>query len=52
MEKALQPVRAPWEMSWIDGADHSLGTAAALAQISETVRRWLSRRERPAQPAH
>jgi predicted alpha/beta-hydrolase family hydrolase len=41
MEKALEPVRAPWEMHWIEGADHSLGTAKALAEIGEATRRWL-----------
>ena len=43
MEKALAPVSAPWEMHWIDGADHSLGTAKALAEIAETTRRWLEK---------
>lgn len=43
MEKALEPVRAPWEMHWIEGADHSLATQAALAQIREAARAWLRR---------
>lgn len=43
MEKALEPVRAPWEMHWIEGADHSLGTAKALAEIREATRRWLEK---------
>ena len=41
MEKALEPVRAPWEMHWIEGADHSLGTAKALAEVTDATRRWL-----------
>jgi predicted alpha/beta-hydrolase family hydrolase len=41
MEKALAPVTAPWEMHWIEGADHSLATQAALAQIREAARAWL-----------
>jgi predicted alpha/beta-hydrolase family hydrolase len=45
MEKALEPVRAPWEMHWIEGADHSLDSAAALGEITEATRRWLSRLE-------
>jgi uncharacterized protein len=45
MDKALEPVRAPWEMHWIEGADHSLGSAAALGEIIEVTRRWLSRLE-------
>lgn len=43
MDKALEPVSAPWEMHWIEGADHSLATAKALAQITETTRRWLEK---------
>jgi predicted alpha/beta-hydrolase family hydrolase len=43
MEKALEPVTAPWEMHWIDGADHSLSTAKALREIGEVTRRWLER---------
>lgn len=41
MEKALAPVRAPWKMHWVEGADHSLATAKALAEIGEATRRWL-----------
>ena len=43
MEKALEPVRAPWEMHWIEGADHSLATAKALAEIGQATRRWLKK---------
>ena len=40
MEKALEPVTAAWQMHWIEGADHSLATAKALAQIGELTRAW------------
>jgi predicted alpha/beta-hydrolase family hydrolase len=43
MEKALEPVTAPWDMHWIEGADHALGTAKALAEVAETTRRWLEK---------
>jgi predicted alpha/beta-hydrolase family hydrolase len=43
MENALEPVTAAWEMHWIEGADHSLGTARALAQVSEATRAWLAK---------
>lgn len=43
MEKALEAVSAPWEMHWIEGADHSLSSAKALREITETARRWLEK---------
>lgn len=43
MEKALGPVTAPWEMRWIEGANHSLATAKALMEIREATRRWLEK---------
>ena len=43
MEKALAPVSAPWEMHWIDGADHSLGRAKDLEVIRDRTRAWLTR---------
>lgn len=43
MEKALQPVQAPWEMHWIEGANHSLGTAKARREIREAARAWLEK---------
>ena len=51
MERALRTVTAPWEMRWIDGADHSFhvlkssGTndAAVMEQIAETSADWLAR---------
>ena len=43
MERALAPLTAPWAMHWIEGADHSLATAKALAEIGEATRRWLER---------
>ena len=52
MERALQTVTAPWEMRWIEGADHSFhvlkssGTsdAAVIAGIAETSAEWLRAR--------
>jgi predicted alpha/beta-hydrolase family hydrolase len=49
MEQALQTVTAPWEMEWIEGADHSFhvlkssGTtdAAVMERIAGRSERWL-----------
>jgi predicted alpha/beta-hydrolase family hydrolase len=49
MERALQTVTAPWDMHWIEGADHSFhvlkssGTtdAAVMAQIAASSAAWL-----------
>jgi uncharacterized protein len=51
MERALTTVTAPWEMRWIDGADHSFhvlkssGTtdSAVMESIAETSAAWLAR---------
>ena len=51
MERALATVAAPWEMHWIDGADHSFhvlkssGTtdSAVMAGIGATSREWVDR---------
>jgi predicted alpha/beta-hydrolase family hydrolase len=45
MEKALEPVKAAWQMHWIEGADHSLATAKALEQIRDFTRSWLGSTE-------
>ena len=42
MEKALERVTTRWDMRWIEGADHSLATAKALAEISASTRAWLA----------
>ena len=50
MERALTTVTAPWEMHWLDGADHSFhvlkssgrNDAAVLAEVGEVSERWLS----------
>jgi len=50
MERALRTVTAPWEMRWIDGADHSFhvlkssGTndAAVMDQIAASSAAWLA----------
>ena len=43
MDRALETVTAPWEMHWIEGADHSLSTAKAQREIGEATRRWLEK---------
>jgi len=51
MEAALQKVTAPWEMQWVEGADHSFhvlkssGTtdAAVMDRIATTSAEWLAR---------
>jgi predicted alpha/beta-hydrolase family hydrolase len=51
MERALRTVTAPWDMRWIDGADHSFhvlkssGTndAAVMAHIAASSAAWLAR---------
>ena len=50
MERALTTVTAPWEMRWVDGADHSFhvlkssgrNDAAVLDEIGDASARWLS----------
>jgi predicted alpha/beta-hydrolase family hydrolase len=50
MESTLRTVRAPWEMHWIDGADHSFHVLRAsgrndkdvLDEIGATTARWLT----------
>jgi predicted alpha/beta-hydrolase family hydrolase len=51
MERALTSVRAPWEMHWLEGADHSfrvLKTSGrtddeVLEETGETSKRWLAK---------
>ena len=43
MDKALEPVAAPWEMHLIEGADHSLASAKALREITAAARAWLEK---------
>ena len=51
MEVALKKVTAPWEMQWVEGADHSFhvlkssGTndAAVMDRIATTSAEWLAR---------
>lgn len=42
MERALQTVKAPWNMQWLEGADHSLGRERDLAYIRDAARAWVS----------
>jgi predicted alpha/beta-hydrolase family hydrolase len=52
MEQALETVAAPWEMHWVDGADHSFhvlkssgrSDAQVLEEIGAVSARWLSQR--------
>ena len=49
MERALTTVTAPWEMHWLEGADHSFhvlkssgrNDAAVLAEVGDVAERWL-----------
>ena len=51
MERALGTVTAPWEMRWIDGADHSFHVlkssgrtdAEVLEEIGAASRAWIDR---------
>ncbi len=51
MEQVLKSVRAPWEMHWLEGADHSFhvlkssgrNDAAVLAEVGEVSAAWLAR---------
>jgi uncharacterized protein len=50
MMRVLTTVTAPWEMHWLDGADHSFhvlkssgrNDAAVLAEVGDVSERWLS----------
>ena len=50
MEKALEGVRAPWTMHWLEGADHSFRVlkssgrteAQVDAEVGDAAQRWLS----------
>ena len=51
MECALTTVIAPWEMHWLDGADHSLhvpkssgrNDAAVLVEVGDVCERWMGK---------
>jgi len=51
MERALTTVTAPWEMHWLDGADHSFhvpkssgrNDAAVLVEVGDVCERWIGR---------
>jgi uncharacterized protein len=50
MDRAVEAVTCPWEMHWLDGADHSFhvlkssgrNDAAVLAEVGDVSARWLS----------
>ena len=49
MERVVKTVTAPWEMHWLDGADHSFhvlkssgrNDAAVLAEVADAGERWI-----------
>lgn len=49
MERVLEHVTAPWEMHWVEGADHSFHVlkssgrtdAAVMEQMADTSRHWI-----------
>ena len=51
MERALTTVKAPWEMRWVEGADHSFHMlkssgrtdAAVMEEIGRMSREWMQR---------
>jgi predicted alpha/beta-hydrolase family hydrolase len=51
MKRVLTTVTAPWQMHWLEGADHSFhvlkssgrNDAAVLEEVGETSERWLDR---------
>ena len=51
MKRVLTSVKAPWEMHWLDGADHSFhvlkssgrNDAAVLAEVGSVSSEWLGR---------
>jgi predicted alpha/beta-hydrolase family hydrolase len=51
MERALTAVTAPWEMHWLEGADHSFhvlkssgrNDAAVLSEVADVSAQWVSR---------
>jgi len=43
MERALTTVKAPWQMHWLEGADHSLKGEKLLAEIGDAVTAWMKR---------
>jgi predicted alpha/beta-hydrolase family hydrolase len=51
MERALKTVTAPWDMHWLEGADHSFhvlkssgrNDAAVLAEVGQASSDWLAR---------
>jgi len=51
MERVLKTVTTPWEMHWLDGADHSFHVLKSsgrtdrevLSEVGDTVAQWLAR---------
>ena len=40
MERALEPVKAPWTMHWLEGAGHSFPEKVS-AEIGEAIAKWV-----------
>ena len=49
MERAIAPVAAPWQMHWLDGADHSFHVlkssgrtdADVMAEMADVIEAWV-----------
>ena len=50
MTRALEPVTAPWQMHWVEGADHSFHVlkstgrtdAQVMTEVADVAERWIS----------
>ena len=50
MERAIAPVSAPWQMHWLDGADHSFHVlkstgrtdAQVMTEVGDVAERWIA----------
>ena len=50
MERAIAPVSAPWQMHWLDGADHSFHVlkssgrddAAVMTEVADVAEAWVA----------
>ena len=55
MERAIAGVQAPWQMHWLEGADHSFHVlksskrddAQVMEEVGEATARWLGQRSTP-----
>jgi predicted alpha/beta-hydrolase family hydrolase len=50
MERAIAPVSAPWQMHWLDGADHSFHVlkssgrddASVMTEVADVAEAWVA----------